>query len=62
MNKSILIGFGCMLVGAILVIIGLLRIPVISVILILIGGALGFTGYKIYENRRSDKPNDLNFG
>lgn len=62
MDKSTLIGFGSMLVGAILVVIGLLRIPVIPIVLIVIGGALGFGGYKIYENRRSDKPKDLNFG
>jgi len=51
-----------MLVGGALVVTGLLRIPVVPVVLILLGTALGFTGYKIYELRRSDKPNDLNYG
>ena len=62
MNKRILIGTACMLVGGALVVIGLLKIPIVPVVLILIGGALGFSGYKIYETRRSDKPQDLVYG
>lgn len=61
-NKRLAIGTGCMLVGGALVVIGLLKIPIVPVVLVLVGGAIGFVGYKIYETRRSDKPNDLNFG
>ena len=61
-NKKLLIGVGCMLIGGSLVVTGLLRIPVVPIVLILMGGTLGFIGYKIYELRRSDIPNDLNFG
>ena len=61
-NKRLLVGIGCMLVGAVLVVTGLLGIPVVSVVKILIGGALGFVGYRIYERRRGGKPDDLNFG
>ena len=51
-----------MLVGGALVVKGLTLIPGLPIVLILLGGALGFVGYRIYELRRSDKPNDLNFG
>ena len=61
-NKRLAIGVGCMLVGGILVITGLLGIPVVSVVKVLIGGALGFVGYTIFEKRGSNKPDDLNFG
>ena len=61
-NKRLLVGVGCMLVGGVLVITGLLGIPVASVVKVLLGGALGFVGYKIFEKRGSSKPNDLNFG
>ncbi len=60
-NKRLLIGVGGMLVGAILVVAGLLRIPVVPVVLILMGGTIGFVCNGIYK-RRNDKPNDLNFG
>lgn len=62
MNKKVLIGTGRMLLGGILVVIGLLRIPVIPVVLILVGGALGFTGYRLFETRRSDRPDDMIYG
>ena len=61
-NKRVLIGVGCMLVGAALVVIGLLQIPILPVVLILVGVALGFTGYKIYETRRGGKPDGMEYG
>ena len=61
-TKVALIGIGAMLVGATLVVVGLLQIPVVPVVLILVGGAVGFVGYKIFENRKNAKPNDLYFG
>lgn len=61
-TKVTLVGCGAMLVGAILVITGLLQIPVLPVTLILVGGALGFVGYKIFESRKNIKPDNLIFG
>ena len=61
-NKRLLVGVGCMLVGATLVVTGLLRIPVVPIVLILMGGTIGFVGYKIYELRRGSIPSDLNLG
>jgi len=61
-NKRLLVGLGCMLVGGVLVVTGLLRVPVVPVVFILMGGSVGFVGYKIFESRRNDKPNDMNFG
>lgn len=61
-NKKLAVGVGCMLVGGVLVVTGLLGIPVASVVKVLIGGAIGFVGYKVFESRRSNKPSDLNFG
>ena len=61
-NKRLLVGIGCMLVGGALVVTGLLRIPVIPVVLILIGGTLGFVGYRIFESKGTDIPRDLNLG
>lgn len=61
-NKRLAIGVGCMLVGGALVITGLFRLPIVPIVLILIGGAVGFVGYKIYEARNGGKPNDMNFG
>lgn len=61
-NKRLVVGVSCMLVGSALVVTGLLRIPVVPIVLILIGGAVGFVGYKIYELRRGSIPSDLNLG
>lgn len=61
-NKRLLVGVVCMLTGGALVIIGLTQIPGLPIVLILVGGALGFVGYKIFKSRKSDKPNDLNYG
>lgn len=61
-NKRLLVGVGGMLVGGILVVAGLLRIPVVPVVLIILGGAVGFIGYKIYDLRGSDKPKGLEYG
>lgn len=61
-NKRLAVGVGCMLVGGALVITGLVKLPVVPFLLILTGGAVGFIGYKIYELRKSGKPNDMNFG
>jgi hypothetical protein len=61
-TKRTLVGLGAMLVGAILVVSGLLQIPVVPVVLILVGGVLGFIGYKIFENRGNTKPDDLVYG
>lgn len=61
-NKRLLVGVGCMLVGGALVVAGLLRIPVVPVVLVLVGGAVGFVGYKIFENRGSEVPKDLELG
>ncbi len=61
-NKRLLIGLGSMLVGGVLVVVGLLKVPVVAAVLVLLGGTLGFVGYKIFENRRSDKPDDLVYG
>ena len=51
LNKNLLIGLGCMLVGAALVIAGLSRLPAIPIVSIVMGGAVGFSGYKIFEKR-----------
>ena len=61
-NKRLLVGVGCMLVGGILVVTGLLGIPGASVVKILLGGAIGFVGYVIFEKRRGYIPSDLNLG
>ena len=61
-NKRLLVGIGCMLVGGALVVTGLLRIPVVPVVLIMIGGSIGFVGYKIFEARGGGIPSDLNLG
>ena len=61
-NKRLLVGIGCMLVGGALVVTGLLRIPVLPIVLILIGGAVSFVGYTIFRSRRSDKPKGLEYG
>lgn len=61
-NKRLLVGIGAMLVGGALFVTGLFRIPVVSIVLILMGGAIGFVGFYIYERRRGGKPNDLNYG
>ena len=61
-NKRLAVGVGAMLVGGALVVIGLLQIPPVPVILILIGGAIGFVGYKIFERRRGEIPSELNLG
>ena len=61
-NKRLLVGVGGMLVGGVLVVKGLTLIPGLPIVLILVGGALGFVGYKIFEKRGSNKPSDLNFG
>ncbi len=49
MDKKMLIGIGGMLVGGVLVVGGLLQIPVLPVVLIVIGGALGYVGNKVYR-------------
>ena len=49
MDKNMLIGVGGMLVGGALVVVGLLKIAIVPVILILIGGAVGFTAYKVFK-------------
>ena len=61
-NKRVLVGIGAMLLGGVLVVTGLLRIPVVPIVLILVGGAVGFGGYKIYETRRRGIPGDLELG
>lgn len=61
-NKRLLIGVGCMLTGGALVITGLTQIPGLPIVLILVGGALGFVGYKIFEKRRGNIPSDLELG
>lgn len=60
-TKRTLVAIGVMLVGGVLFVSGLLQIPVVPVVLILVGGALGFTGYKIFLSR-NNKPDDLIFG
>ena len=64
-NKRLAIGGGCMLLGGILVVTGLLRIPVVPVVLILMGGTIGFVGNRIYKKRNDKpegKPEGMNFG
>lgn len=61
-NKRVIVGICCMLVGGILIVIGLVQIPIVARVLILIGGTVGFIGYRIYELRRNNRPKDLNFG
>lgn len=51
LNKNLLIGLGGMLIGGILVVKGLTMIPGLPIVLILVGGAIGFACYKIFENR-----------
>lgn len=61
MNKQGLIGIAGMFVGGVLVIVGLLNIPVMSVVLIVLGGAVGFTGHYFYDHKNTEYK-DLNFG
>lgn len=61
-NKRLLVGVGCMLVGGALFVTGLTQMPGLPIVLILIGGALGFVGYRIFESRRSDKPKGMEYG
>ncbi len=49
MDKNMIYGVGGMLVGGSLVIGGLLQIHVLPVVLILVGGTIGFVGYKFYN-------------
>jgi len=62
MNKTFLIGLGCMLVGAISVVWGCLTIPVIAIVKIVVGGAVGFVGYKIFSSPEAKKPSGLDYG
>ena len=48
MDKNTLYGLAGMLVGGVIVVTGLLKIAVLPVLLILVGGAIGFAGYRIY--------------
>jgi len=50
-NKALCIGLGMMLVGGILVVVGLLNVPKMAVVEVLLGGAVGFVGYKIFGQR-----------
>lgn len=61
-NKRLLVGVGCMLVGGALVVAGLARLPGLPIVLILMGGALGFIGYRIYEKRNGGKPKGMEYG
>ncbi|MFX0084316.1 MAG: hypothetical protein ACFFAU_01480 [Candidatus Hodarchaeota archaeon] len=49
MDKNRLYGVGGMMVGGALVVTGLLQIPVLPVVLIVVGGAVGFIGYKFFN-------------
>lgn len=51
LNKALYVGLGTMLVGGILVVVGLLNVPKVAAVEILLGVALGFAGYKIFEKR-----------
>ena len=51
--KKEIISIGGMLLGGALVVIGLLKISIVPVILILVGGAIGFTSYKIFKDEIS---------
>jgi len=62
LGKRLLVGVGSMLVGAVLVVVGLIQIPVIAKVLILLGGTVGFVGYRIYEQRGKDKPDGMIYG
>jgi len=50
-NKALCIGLGMMLVGGILVVVGLLNVPKMAAVEVLLGGAVGFVGYKIFGQR-----------
>ena len=49
MDRNTLYGVGGMLVGGVLAAIGLLQISVLARVLVLVGGVIGFTSYKIYK-------------
>ena len=51
LKKALYVGLGAMLVGGILVVVGLLNVPKVAVVQILLGGAIGFAGYTIFEKR-----------
>ena len=51
LNKALLIGLSCMLIGVALVITGLSKLAIVPIVLIVMGGAIGFSGYKIFEQR-----------
>ena len=51
LKKVLYVGLGTMLIGGILVVVGLLNVPKVAAIEDLLGGALGFVGYQIFEKR-----------
>ena len=61
-NKRLIIAVACILGGGLGVITGLLDVPKIAVIKVLVGSAVGFVGYYMYERRRSGKPKDMKYG
>lgn len=61
-TKVVLVGLGAMVVGGILVVVGLLQVPTLAKVLILVGGGVGFVGYKIYDKRNQIAENNVYFG
>lgn len=62
-NKVTLISIIAMIIGAVLVISGLVQVPTVAKVLVILGVVSGFCGYKLYENRdKYDKIEDLFYG